>query len=139
MYRAWPSVSPVSSACSKLAGVSPRNGCTCIVLTAKRGGYTQTPALLVLLSDSSALHRILARSSNGRTPDFESGNGGSNPSLATCFHRSTEIPLRDRLMAGRLTLDQEMEVRILLSQPGAEDGENGLNSLTTLYRKTTGF
>jgi hypothetical protein len=28
-------------------------------------------------------------------------------------------------MAGRLTLNQEMEVRILLSQPGAEDGENG--------------
>ena len=73
--------------------------------------------------------RHFARSSNGRTPDFESGNGGSNPSLATCARvAGREVSLRDRLMVGRLTLDQEMEVRILLSQPGAEDGENDSTS-----------
>ena len=57
---------------------------------------------------------ISRKSSNGRTPDFESGNGGSNPPFLALDHH---IQLGSRLTVGHLTLNQTMEVRALPSQP----------------------
>src|SRR5258708_4383515 len=54
-------------------------------------------------------------SANGRLPDFESGDEGSNPSPRTLERRRASI-LGDRLTVGHLALNQRMEVRVLLPE-----------------------
>ena len=89
-----------------------------------RLALNQEMGVRILLSQSGAIRvRFVAGSSNGRTGAFEAQDRGSNPFPATWVLIASASPLRDRLMVGRLTLNQEMGVRILLSQSGNTEGQ----------------
>lgn len=63
---------------------------------------------------SSPSPGTMLSSFNGRTPGFQPGDVGSNPTGSSHFDR---LIFRDGVTVARVALDHEMEVRILLPKP----------------------